>query len=167
MKEWHLQPSKNAAQYCIDRSLILGGELGGGVDGIVYSVVGSPGTAASAVKALAYEPLYQRERDVYLRLQEYEISEVRGMSVPTLVDFDDHLWVVEMEIVRPPFVLDFAGAYLDTPPDFPSEIMEAWEADRRELFGDHWPTVRSVMNVFASMGIYLSDVKPGNVTFAE
>ena len=30
----------------------------------------------------------------------------------------DILWVIEMEIVSPPFVLDFAGAYLDHRPDY-------------------------------------------------
>ncbi len=31
---------------------------------------------------------------------------------------------------------------------------------------DRWPIVDNVMAHFARMGIYLADVKPGNVTFA-
>src|SRR3989442_10236250 len=33
-----------------------------------------------------------------------------------------------MSIVARPFVLDFAGAWLDTPPDFPGETWAEWES---------------------------------------
>jgi hypothetical protein len=44
------------------------------------------------------------------------IVDVAGFAVPQLIHHDDRLWVVEMGIVSPPFVLDFAGAYLDLRP---------------------------------------------------
>jgi hypothetical protein len=96
------------------------------------------------------------------------IVEVAGFSVPQLIHHDDRLWVVEMGIVSPPFVLDFAGAYLDQRPDYPDEVMEEWQAGqagtvRRENVG----IVQNVMAHFARMGIYLADVKPGNISFAE
>jgi len=31
---------------------------------------------------------------------------------------------LQLTIVAPPFVLDFAGARLDVPPDFPDEVWE-------------------------------------------
>ena len=52
-----------------------------------------------------------------------------GLRVPRLLQFDDDLWVIEMTIVSRPFVLDFAGAYLDMPPDFSDEVMADWHAE--------------------------------------
>lgn len=74
-----------------------------------------------------------------------------------------------MQIVTPPFVVDFASASLDERPllfsEFDQEQQDEWEADRRELFGEDWGEVQTVMNAFETYGIFLSDVKPGNVTF--
>ena len=71
-----------------------------------------------------------------------------------------------MTIVSPPFVLDFAGAYLDQRPDYPDDILAEWQADKAEQFGDRWPTVRLLISSFVPFGIYLADVKPGNIEFA-
>ena len=140
----------------------ISGGLGAGFDGSVFVT-----SRHSAAKVFRFEPLYQRERDVYLRLQHKGITSVMGFQVPQLMDFDDALWVVEMTIVNPPFVLDFAGAYLDQRPDYPEEVLEEWRAEKSEQFGDRWPTVRLIMSSFAGFGIYLADVKPGNIEFAE
>ena len=72
-----------------------------------------------------------------------------------------------MGIVSPPFVLDFAGAYLDQAPDFPDEIMEDWRAEKKEQFGDRWGVVQDIMREFRKLGIYLADVKPGNIMFRD
>lgn len=136
-------------------------ELGFGYDGTVFST-----TCLSAIKSFKYERLYQRERDVYLRLQEQEVLEIRGFKVPQLVHADDELWCVEMTVVSPPFVLDFAGAYLDFPPEYDAEVLAAWRAEKAEQFGENWPEVQRLMREFASLGIYLADVKPGNIEFA-
>ena len=116
---------------------------------------------------LRYARLFQRERDVYLRLQEHGITEVDGFAVPKLIALSADINLIEMGIVSPPFVLDFAGAYLDRAPDYPPEVMQEWEEDKREQFGDErWETVRILMFAFQRMGIYLADVKPGNIMFA-
>lgn len=135
-------------------------ELGFGFDGIVFST-----DRQSAIKILRYESLHQRERDVYLRLREQNVFAVVGFDVPRLLAFDDQLWVVEMSIVSPPFVLDFAGAYLDQRPDYPDEVLREWLAEKQEQFGDRWTVVRKVMAEFARHGIHLADVKPGNIEF--
>lgn len=73
-----------------------------------------------------------------------------------------------MGIVSPPLVLDFAGAYLDRRPDCPNDVMEEWHADKLEQFREERrETVQRIMGHFARIGIYLADVKPGNITFAE
>jgi hypothetical protein len=111
--------------------------------------------------------LYQRERDIYLRLRNRGVGRILEFKVPKLWHFDDQLWVIEMEIVSPPFVLDFAGAYLDRPPDFPDDVMEEWRKEKREQFGDRWAQVQDILREFRKMGIYLADVKPGNIMFRE
>lgn len=78
------------------------------------------------------------------------------------------LWVIEMALVSPPFVLDFAGASLDKPSaDFPPHVLRQWEAEKREVFGDRWPLVRRVISEFRAMGIYLADVHRGNIDFGD
>jgi hypothetical protein len=148
-----------ARHYAESRNLQLVRALGAGYGGTVFET-----DASTAVKTLQFPSLYQRERDVYLRLYERDCFEVCGCRIPQLVDFDDALWVVEMEIVQPPFVLDFAGAYLDHRPNFPPEVIEDWQAEKIEQFGPDWDRVRSIMAQLARIGVYLADVKPGNIT---
>ena len=99
---------RNKAEiYAEQQQIEIGRKLGFGWDGTVFAT-----SRQSAIKMFKHERLYQRERDVYLRLHERRVVRVFGFDVPQLIDFDDDLWIVEMTIVSPPFVLDFAGAYL-------------------------------------------------------
>jgi hypothetical protein len=49
--------------------------------------------------------------------------------MPELMGFNDDLSVIEMRIVTPPFILDFAKAWLDRPADFTPEQMEDWDQE--------------------------------------
>ena len=119
---------RNKAEvYAEQQQIEIGRKLGFGWDGTVFAT-----SRQSAIKMFKHERLYQRERDVYLRLDEQRVVRILGFEVPQLIDFDDDLWVVEMTIVSPPFVLDFAGAYLDQKPDFPPEVMADWAAEKEE-----------------------------------
>lgn len=100
----------------------FGAELGFGVHGIVFTLKNDSGLAHSAIKVFEQERFYRRERNVYLRLAEEHIDQVRGCTVPELLGHDDDLWIVEMTLVAPPYLLDFAGAFLDLPPDEPDEV---------------------------------------------
>ena len=73
-----------------------------------------------------------------------------------------------MQIVSPPYVLDFASAYLDEYPPYADseEIMSQWEQDKREQFEDQWPKIKQVISAFRGIGIHLADLKPGNIMFA-
>jgi len=95
------------------------------------------------------------------------VTEILGFHVPELVSFDAQLSVIEIHIVKPPFVLDFAGAYLDERPEFSDEVWAEWEADKLEQFGPNWPKVRLVLAALERYGIFLSDVTPNNIRFAE
>jgi hypothetical protein len=104
------------------------------------------------------------KRDVYLRLKENGIDTILGCHVPQLLRYDDGLWVVDMSVVTRPFVLDFAGAFLDKAPDFSDEVLADWRAEKQEQFGVHWPLVEAILEVLKNYGIHLIDVSPNNVS---
>ncbi|HEX6983967.1 MAG TPA: hypothetical protein VF170_01260 [Planctomycetaceae bacterium] len=162
MSVFHAEAIERAQQYANRKGRTLRDQLGAGYDGIVFAT-----NYQTAIKALRHRELYERERNVYWRLRNYEVDQVLGFAVPRLVAWDDKLWVIELEIVSPPFVLDFAGAALDEPPQWPAEKRAEWEAEKMEQFEDKWPTVRQLIAAFRCWGIYLADVKPGNVAFPD
>lgn len=98
---------------------------------------------------------YLREREAYGRLRDAGVSEILGFNVPQLIRFDDELRIIEMSIVARPFVLDFAGAWLDTPPDFPEETWAEWEAEKREQFGTLRPRVQAVLEALEALDIHM------------
>jgi len=76
-----------------------------------------------------------------------------------------HLQVIEMDIVSKPYVLDFAGARLDVPPQFTEEQWADWEQDRKEKFESRWQKVLEVLDALQEFGIYMTDASPGNIGF--
>lgn len=155
--------------YAQENELVLGQQLGFGVHGIVFVTESQPGSEALrlAIKVHRREPGYARERDIYLRLQEYGVTTIRNCDVPQLLHFDDERWVIAMTVVKRPFVLDFAGAYLDGAPDFSEEVMADWHAEKREHFGARWAEAQAILRVLEGYGVFMVDVNPGNIAFAE
>jgi hypothetical protein len=156
-----------AEEYCSRKGLILAAQLGFGVHGSVFAAVNQSNGRRSAVKAHERERFYLRERNIYLRLMDQSVTHMRGAQVPQLLGHDDALWVIEMMIVSRPFVLDFAGAYLDFPPDFSEQVLEEWRAEKQEQFGSRWPEVQAILRELEDYGVYMSDVNPGNVSFGD
>src|SRR5262245_38539129 len=163
--------TRRAHEYTQRHGLVLGDKLGFGVHGIVFVTENQPekgpAAARSAIKAHEREPDYRRERDVYLRLKQHGVSAIRGCHVPELLRFDNDLWVIEMTVVSRPFVLDFAGAFLDNAPDFSAEVLEDWRAEKLDQFGKSWPEVEAILRELRGYGIHLVDVSPSNVSFAD
>src|SRR2546425_4951672 len=104
----------NASLYASRLQIEIGETLGSGKDGIVLVAKRKDQPAKVAIKTLRWNEAYEREKKVYERPRETAICTVLGFNVPQLVDCDDDLRVLEMTIFERPFVLDFAGAYLDT-----------------------------------------------------
>ncbi len=121
----------------------------------------------TAVKVHRESEPYHREREVYERLREIGVSSIRGFHVPQLLRTNDELRIIEMTIVTRPFVLDFAGAYLDAPPEFADEIWADWEAGKREQFEARWPEVQAVLAALEQWDIYMVDVSPSNIAFCS
>ena len=146
-------------------------ELGFGVHGSVfvaeYQSKTEPKFGQSAVKVHEHEADYCRERDVYVRLSEHDISLIHGSRVPRLLAYDDDLLIIEMTIVKRPYVLDFGGAFLDRAPDFPEEVMAEWRAEKFEQFGKRWADVEAILRYLADYGIHVVDVNPNNISWPD
>jgi hypothetical protein len=158
---------RNARAYATRYELRLSERLGFGIHGSVHVVEHKIKKNRSAIKSHRAAEFYRRERAAYERLDEAAVHEILGFHVPQLIRADDDLQVIEMTIVTRPFVLDFAGAYLDAPPEFPEDVWADWEAEKREQFGARWATVRAVMSAFEELGIHLLDVSPNNLAFLD
>ena len=113
-----------AQEYCNTHGLSLGRHLGHGVQGMVFA-----STRESALKVHALQAAYLREREVYRRLAENNVGELRGFIIPQLYNYDDSRLIIEMSIVAPPFIVDFGGAYLDSYPEHAvsKEKYSEWE----------------------------------------
>jgi hypothetical protein len=157
----HPEADKIASRYLApDR---IKSAIGSGIDGIVYST-----TRSSAVKVHCNREGYEKELAVYRRLQQYNVIQINGLNVPVLRGSDNAAMVIEMSIVHPPWVLDFAQSTLDEPPDFPQEVWEDWWRSVREAFEEHWPKAQALYQTFKRQyGIYHLDLKPRNVNFGD
>jgi hypothetical protein len=164
MEEFLIQ---NARIYAEQNQLRLAERLGFGIHGIVFVAENKARAGRTAIKIHREAEPFQRERSAYERLLEAGIAEILGFNVPQLVRADDRLLVIEMTVVTRPFVLDFAGAFLDVPPDFPDEIWEEWEIQKREQFEGRWPQVRAVLGELENLGIHMLDVSPSNISVIE
>jgi hypothetical protein len=154
-------------QYAGRNGLVLRELLGAGIHGSVFAAEFQTTANRTAVKGYEREYAYQRERDVYLRLRQRDVRAIRGCRVPALIHYDDELWCLEMTLVSRPFVLDFAGAYLDEPPDFSDEVLADWRAEKQEQFGTRWPEVQAIISALERYGVFMLDVNPGNVSFDD
>ena len=158
---------QNARTYASRHQLRLAERLGFGIHGIVFLAENNTKPGKTAVKVHRAAEPFQRECAVYERLGDAGVSKILGLNVPQLIRNDDRLLVIEMTVVTRPFVLDFAGAYLESPPDFPEETWVAWEAEKREQFDVRWPKVQAVLGELETLDIHLVDVSPSNVAFLD
>ncbi len=156
---------QNARAYASQHQSHLAERLGFGIHGIIFVAENNSKVGKTAVKAHREVEPYRRERAAYERLKTAGVSEILGFHVPQLIRFDDGLRVIEMSIVVRPFVLDFAGAWLDVPPEFSDEAWADWESQKRAQFEAHWPKVQEVLAALESLDIHMVDVSPSNIAF--
>ena len=152
-------------QYASRHQLRLAAQLGSGIHGLVHVALKQETLQECAVKAHHELQYYTSERDAYFRLRRANSHDIRGLNVPQLLNWDHDLRVIEMSIVRKPFLLDFAGATLDHRIEFPEEVWREWEKEKREQFGTRWPAVQQIISELEGFGIYLNDVSPRNIAW--
>jgi hypothetical protein len=157
---------ERAAGYAALSKLILDWDrpLGYGTDGAVWR-----STVDTAVKALERERGYFNERDAYLRLEEFGLTQqINGFWVPHLIGYCDELLTLEMDfIAKPPYILDFAKVRIDRPPDFDESTLQESEERHKELFRHHWPKVKMLMASLESIGIYYLDPQLDNIKLPD
>ena len=158
---------EHAAAYASRNQLRLAERLGFGIHGIILVAEDNSKVGKTAVKAHRSREPYLRERDAYERLKAAGITEILGFHVPQFIRCDDSLRVIEMSIVVRPFVLDFAGAWLDAPPEFSDEVWAEWVAEKQRQFEARWPKVQEVLAALEELDIHMVDVSPSNIAFAD
>jgi hypothetical protein len=138
--------------------------LGPGQDGVVFQ-----SNRMTAVKFFDRPDRFVRELEVYRVLRAKGIRLAGEHNVPELIQEDIELRAIEMTIVAPPFILDFAGAKLPHEvPDFDEEIMAEHHDRLRDLFGDRWTDALHVAEMFKlATGYTLLDIHPGNIAFGD
>lgn len=157
----------NAQTYARRHQLRLAERLGFGIHGIILVTEDNVKPGKTAIKVHRSAEPYHRECAAYERLRRASVTRLLGFHMPQLLHMDDELLDVEMTIVTRPFVLDFAGAWLDSPLQFPDEIWADWEQQKREQFGSRWPVVQAVLGELESMDIHMVDVSPSNIAFRD
>ena len=140
---------------------MLIGPLGDGLDGSVWHVECKEDLQSWALKLYRNALPYRLERDCYERLT--GVFELSGFHVPQVIGSNDEWLALEMTIVERPFVLDFAQAYLDFPPDFTDEVWQERQATWAETYGEEWPQVRRLLAHLENLGIYYLDVHRQNI----
>jgi hypothetical protein len=158
---------ENARVYAQRRDLQLAERLGFGIHGIVFSAKHKSNFGKSVLKMHRDNEPFLRELSIYERLRDEGIGEIVGFNIPDLLGADASLRIIEMSLVARPFVLDFAGAYLDKAPEFSEEIWADWQAEKQEQFGRRWGEVETVLFALKRFGIHMVDVTPSNIAFLD
>lgn len=154
---------RRSQEYAKRYALRLDRRLGFGKDGTVWET-----DRQTALKVFRHADPFRREVAAYARLAERRVLDVNGHRVPQVERVDEELLGIEMTIVQPPFVLDFASAYLDrAAPEFPEDVMAEWLARKREEFGSNWSRAAGVLAALRRFGIHMTDVHPGNIGFGD
>jgi hypothetical protein len=141
------------------------GQLGDGKDGVVLMH-----RMSTAVKFFHNSENYTRELRAYRALRHARTDQVLGLHVPQFIRSDDELLAIEITVVTPPFLLDFASAYSDDELNWLGFTPEVWgerEAHWAEVFGDRWPDAAAVRVAFHRItGLHLLDLSPNNIRLA-
>ncbi len=156
-----MTPEDRAKQYAAKHETKVIGQLGYGQDGTVFKT-----DRQSALKVFHREQNFSNELKIYHILDQECVDEVNGHAVPQLWLYSYRLLIIEISIVRPPYLLDFAKATVGERESFSDDVWNEWLIQREELFGDRWPDAEGVMNTMAmKYNIYLNDINPGNLRF--
>lgn len=135
--------------------------VGGGKDGSVYKT-----SRRSAVKLIRDKSVYAKELAAYRILREHRVDAINQFDVPKLMSFHDDLLAIEMSIVNPPFIVDFASAILDEDWREDPQLEEQLHERVTELFDDRASDVFFALERLASLhGIHLLDAHPANIKF--
>jgi hypothetical protein len=151
---------QRARLYTVDRGRTIAPvALGDGTDGCVWKT-----DKKTAIKVFERSQNFETELACYQLLKERGVFEIHGYAIPRLIDYSREWLVIEMEIVEPPYILDFGKAYFKRQrPQFSPEVLRETREMQMELWGDYWPEIRTILAKLEALGIYHTDPKPGNI----
>jgi hypothetical protein len=139
-------------------------QLGDGKDGYVLKT-----SEGQAVKFFFDSAVYFREVRAYEILATLNIDQINGFQAPRLIRRDDELRAIEMTIVQPPFILDFASAYTQQEYahlGFTQEVLDEREGHWSEVFAANWPAAAALRDEFTRLsGLVLLDLSLNNIRF--
>lgn len=151
------------ANLYLQRHRITGAEFDSGTQGHIWRT-----DRQTALKVHIYQESYLTEAEAYMRLHDRSIRESEGFTIPRMYSRDDGLLAIEMQIVFPPFILDFASARFDSRPDLIEDEGHTLHDRIRDRFGS--ARAAKVIDICddlaARAGIYLLDPHPGNIKFS-
>jgi hypothetical protein len=132
--------------------------LGGGVGGWVFL---SP-DARRAVKVHRFREGFKRELYVYRLLRRFKVNRLHGLNIPQFRGRSESDMLIAMDVVKAPFLLDFAGVLLKRP-DFSEEVMAHWQSEIQERFGPNAFIAYKVDDSLQRYGLYYVDFRTTNL----
>lgn len=144
----------NAEKYAKSKGLATQKTFGYGQEGYVLQT-----NKRTAIKAFYYDVHFHQELEIYQYLQRWGIVKASGFNIPQLLDHSVELQIIEMEVVQPPFIVDFVGARLE----IPFERDDDWEQSMKDVFESDWKAVARALFKLENEGVYLSDIHLGNI----
>jgi hypothetical protein len=148
-----------AAQQYIGTSEALT-ELGWGVSGIVFA---SP-LLKTAIKVHHRPESFQTELRAYEFLKRIRLTTLHGLTIPRLRGHDERRQLIEIDLVRPPYLLDFAGVRFEDP-QFSADTLADIHETIRLRFGNRASVAYAVYDSLRKLGMYYLDLRPGNLNF--
>jgi hypothetical protein len=132
--------------------------LGSGMGGVVFLAP----DLRTAIKIHHQVHTYETEVEAYRRIKRAGITNVRGLTVPKPRAYVPALKLIRMDVVRAPYLLDFAGVLFNRP-DFDSDAMAGWHEHLHFLFGRNVSIIYDVYHILSRHGIWYMDFRPSNI----
>lgn len=132
--------------------------LGWGISGYVFLTP----DLRTALKVHRYKEGFATEVQVYQMLKRLRLTRLLGFTIPRLLDSRADLLTIQMDFVRSPYLLDFAGVQFSHP-DFSVDVMSHWHQKISEYFSPNEALVYGIYAALARHGIYYMDFRPSNL----
>ena len=135
--------------------------VGGGKDGSVFKT-----SRHTALKLFDNDTIYRKELAAYRVLREKRVQLVNQFKIPWLMSWHNGIRAIEMTLVRPPFIVDFASAILDEDWRDDDQLEQQLRERVEELFDERALDVFSALERLATLhGVHLLDAHPANIKF--
>lgn len=131
--------------------------IGWGVSGFVFRTADR-----RVLKLHKRQEGFDTEVRAYQMLRRRGMVRVNGLNIPTLYGKREVERIVLMDLVQPPFLLDFAGVHF-RPPDFEESVVEYQHGQVRQWYGPNAHIVYAACESLKKIGIYYTDIRTSNI----